>query len=69
MDEMTSKRLAGPRRRFLGRATVAVAGAAAGAIAMPNISRAETAVLKMQGAWAGADIFNDMAADYVSRVN
>ena len=60
---------AAPRRRFLKGAGVTVAGAAAGAIAMPNVSRAQTAVLKMQGAWAGTDIFNDMAMDYVNRVN
>jgi TRAP-type mannitol/chloroaromatic compound transport system substrate-binding protein len=60
---------AAPRRRFLKGAGITVAGAAAGAIAMPNVSRAQTAVLKMQGAWAGTDIFNDMAMDYVNRVN
>ena len=60
---------AGARRRFLKGATVTVAGAAAGAIAMPNVSRAQTAVLKMQGAWGAKDVFNDMALEYVDRVN
>ena len=46
-----------------------MAGAAAGAIAMPNVSRAQTAVLKMQGAWGSTDIFNEMAMEYVDRVN
>jgi TRAP-type mannitol/chloroaromatic compound transport system substrate-binding protein len=58
-----------PRRRqfFKGAATLAAAGAAT--VAMPNISRAQTAVLKMQGAWGGNDIFNEMALQYVERVN
>ncbi|MDX6749286.1 TRAP transporter substrate-binding protein [Geminicoccaceae bacterium 1502E] len=56
------------RRRFLkGGAMVAAAGAAT--VAMPNVSRAETTVLKMQGAWGAKDIFNDMAMEYVDRVN
>ena len=33
------------------------------------VSRAQTTVLKMQGAWGAKDIFNDMAVDYVKRVN
>ncbi|HET6468438.1 MAG TPA: TRAP transporter substrate-binding protein [Geminicoccaceae bacterium] len=56
------------RRRFIkGAATVAAAGAAT--VAMPNISRAQTTSLKMQGAWGATDIFNDMAMEYVDRVN
>jgi TRAP-type mannitol/chloroaromatic compound transport system substrate-binding protein len=56
------------RRRFLkGTATAAVAGAAT--VAMPNVSRAQTNVLKMQGAWGAKDIFNEMAMEYVDRVN
>jgi TRAP-type mannitol/chloroaromatic compound transport system substrate-binding protein len=56
------------RRRFLkGSATAAVAGAAT--VAMPNVSRAQTNVLKMQGAWGAKDIFNEMAMEYVDRVN
>ena len=35
----------------------------------PNISRAQTVTLKMQGAWGAKDIFNDMAQEYVTRVN
>jgi TRAP-type mannitol/chloroaromatic compound transport system substrate-binding protein len=56
------------RRRFLKGATAVAAGGAA-TIAMPNVSRAQTAVLKMQGAWGAKDIFNDMAIEYVDRVN
>ncbi len=69
MTTTTGGKPATARRRFLKGAGVSVAGAAAGAIAMPNVSRAQTTVLRMQGAWAGSDIFNDMAMDYVSRVN
>jgi TRAP-type mannitol/chloroaromatic compound transport system substrate-binding protein len=56
------------RRRFLTGATAVAAGGAA-MIAMPNVSRAQTVTLKMQGAWGAKDIFNDMAQDYVTRVN
>jgi TRAP-type mannitol/chloroaromatic compound transport system substrate-binding protein len=57
----------GTRRKFIAGAAAATAGATA--LAMPNISRAETVVLKMQGAWGAKDIFNDMALEYVDRVN
>lgn len=56
------------RRRFLKGGAVAAA-AAAGAVAMPNVSRAQTATLKMQGSWGAKDVFNEMAQDYVERVN
>jgi TRAP-type mannitol/chloroaromatic compound transport system substrate-binding protein len=53
------------RRKFLAGATIT--GAAA--VAMPQVSRAQTATLKMQGSWGAKDVFNEMAQDYVSRVN
>ncbi|MCS6877401.1 MAG: TRAP transporter substrate-binding protein [Geminicoccaceae bacterium] len=56
------------RRRFL-KAGAALAAGGAATIAMPNVSRAQTVVLKMQGAWAATDILNDMAMEYVDRVN
>ena len=56
------------RRRFLKGTAVAV-GAATGAVAMPNVSRAQTVTLKMQGSWGAKDVFNEMAEDYVKRVN
>ena len=55
------------RRRFLKVGAGATAGAAA-AVAMPQISRAQTVTLKMQGSWGAADIFNEMAQEYVKRV-
>ena len=55
------------RRGFLKAGTAAaVAGAA---LAMPNVSRAQTATLKIQGSWGAKDVFNEMAEDYVARVN
>jgi TRAP-type mannitol/chloroaromatic compound transport system substrate-binding protein len=56
------------RRKFLTGAAATAAGATA-VIAAPNISRAQTVTLKMQGAWGQTDIFNDMAMQYVDRVN
>jgi TRAP-type mannitol/chloroaromatic compound transport system substrate-binding protein len=55
------------RRKFLTGA----AGAAGAAITgFPMISVAQSPiVLKMQGSWGAKDIFNDMAEQYVARVN
>ena len=55
------------RRGFLkAGAAASVAGAA---LAMPGISRAQTVTLKIQGSWGAKDVFNEMAQDYVDRVN
>jgi TRAP-type mannitol/chloroaromatic compound transport system substrate-binding protein len=56
------------RRKFL-RAGAVAAGATAATLAMPNVSRAQSTVLKMQGSWGAKDVFNEMAEDYVKRVN
>lgn len=53
------------RRKFL----LAAGATGAAAIAMPQISRAQTATLKVQGSWGAKDVFNEMAQDYVERVN
>ena len=53
------------RRKFLAGA--AITGAAA--VAMPQVSRAQTATLKMQTSWPATDIFTEMAQQYVQRVN
>ena len=53
------------RRKFLGGA--AVAGAAT--LGMPEVSRAETVTLKMQGSWGAGDIFNDYATQLVDIIN
>ncbi len=55
------------RRRFL-KGGAGVAGAATAALAMPQVSRAETVTLKMQGSWGPSSIFSDMAKQYAERV-
>ncbi len=61
----TETRKATTRRKFLTAA--AVTGAAT--IAFPQVSRAQTVTLKMQGSWGAKDVFNEFAEDYVKRVN
>jgi TRAP-type mannitol/chloroaromatic compound transport system substrate-binding protein len=56
------------RRKLLKGGGVAAGAVAAGAIAMPNVSRAQTKTLKMQGSWGASDVFSDMARQYVERV-
>ncbi|MCA3575497.1 MAG: TRAP transporter substrate-binding protein [Aestuariivirga sp.] len=60
---------AASRRGFLKTgATAAAAGAAA--IAMPNVVRAQEAVVfKFQSTWPAKDIFHEYAQDFVNRVN
>jgi TRAP-type mannitol/chloroaromatic compound transport system substrate-binding protein len=53
------------RRKFLAGA--ALTGAAA--VAMPQVSRAQTTTLKMQTSWPATDIFTEMAQQYITRVN
>ncbi len=52
------------RRKFLAGA----AGVAALAAPMTSVAQSPI-VLKMQGSWGAKDIFNDMANEYVKRVN
>ncbi len=56
------------RRKLLKGGGVAAGAVAAGALAMPNVSRAQTVTLKMQGSWGAKSIFSDMAKQYVERV-
>jgi TRAP-type mannitol/chloroaromatic compound transport system substrate-binding protein len=56
------------RRRFLKGGGIAAA-AAAGTIAFPQVSRAQTVTLKMQSSWPPTDVFHDMAKEYVDRVH
>jgi TRAP-type mannitol/chloroaromatic compound transport system substrate-binding protein len=56
------------RRRFLGAAVAGTAGAAALTAPMISVAQSPT-VLKMQGAWGAKDVFNEMAEQYVARVN
>ena len=56
------------RRKFLTGAAAATAGAAT--LGFPMIGRTQSPiVIKMQGSWGSADIFNEMAQEYVKRVN
>jgi TRAP-type mannitol/chloroaromatic compound transport system substrate-binding protein len=56
------------RRKFLSGAAAATAGAAT--LGFPMIGRTQgPIVIKMQGAWGAKDIFNEMAQEYVTRVN
>ena len=69
MSEMTPDAGTKPaRRRFLGAAVAGVAGAAAMTAPMVSVAQSPI-VLKMQGAWGAKDIFNEMAEEYVKRVN
>src|SRR5688572_29128287 len=56
------------RRRFIGAAASGVAGAAAMAVPMISVEQSPV-VLNMQGSWGAKDIFNEMAEEYVKRVN
>jgi TRAP-type mannitol/chloroaromatic compound transport system substrate-binding protein len=59
---------AASRRKFLTGAAAAATGAAA--LGFPMIAKSQAPiVIKMQGAWGAKDIFNDMAQEYVTRVN
>jgi TRAP-type mannitol/chloroaromatic compound transport system substrate-binding protein len=56
------------RRKFLTGAAATATGAAA--LGFPMIGRTQSPVVfKMQGAWGAKDIFNEMAEQYVKRVN
>ncbi len=56
------------RRTFLTGAAAATAGAAT--LGFPAIVKSQSPiVIKMQGSWGSADIFNEMAQEYVKRVN
>jgi len=56
------------RRKFLKAGATAVAGAAT--VAMPQVVKAQEAVVfKFQSTWPSKDIFHEFAQDYVNRVN
>ncbi len=67
MSDKTKKTAQSGRRKFLKTAGAGAAGAAALSFPMVNTYGATT--LKMQGAWGAKDIFNEMAQEYVERVN
>jgi TRAP-type mannitol/chloroaromatic compound transport system substrate-binding protein len=53
------------RRKFL----LAAGATGAATIAMPQVSRAQTVTLKMQGAWGAQDIINEYGQNYARKVN
>jgi TRAP-type mannitol/chloroaromatic compound transport system substrate-binding protein len=60
---------ASSRRSFLRSGAVAAAAGAA-TLAMPNVARAQEAVVfKFQSTWPAKDIFHEFASDFVTRVN
>ena len=66
MTEIAEKTVS--RRKFLKTGTIA-AGATAGALAMPSVVTAQSPiVLKMQSSWPATDVFQEMATQYVDRV-
>ena len=56
------------RRKLLKGGAIAAGAATTGVIAMPQVSRAQTVTLKMQGSWGAKSIFSDMAKQYTERV-
>ncbi len=64
--DTTAKRTTSRRRFLTGAAGLGAGGAAA--VAMANVSRAQTVTLKMQTSWGAASTFQDLARQYVARV-
>jgi len=65
---MRGSRETAPGRR--GMLKVGAAGAvAATVLATPNVSRAQTVLMRFQTGWAARDILQEFAQDYVTRVN
>ncbi|MDH4150242.1 MAG: TRAP transporter substrate-binding protein [Betaproteobacteria bacterium] len=56
------------RRKFLTGAAAATTGAAIAGFPMISVAQSPI-VIKMQGAWGATDIFNEMAVEFVTRVN
>ncbi|CAA9280122.1 MAG: TRAP-type C4-dicarboxylate transport system, periplasmic component [uncultured Acetobacteraceae bacterium] len=67
MDHVGTATPHGGRRGVLKAAAVGATGMAV--LAAPNVSRAQTAVLRFQSTWPQRDIQQEFAQDYVSRVN
>ncbi len=65
---MATKKTKVSRRKFIKTGAV-VAGAGAATLAMPNVSMAATKTLKMQSSWGATSPFQDMAKEYVVRVD
>jgi TRAP-type mannitol/chloroaromatic compound transport system substrate-binding protein len=69
LKETSTETKAGPsRRKFLTGAAAVTTGAAITGFPMISVAQSPI-VIKMQGSWGSADIFNDMAQAYVKRIN
>ncbi len=69
MTKTTAENSSKSRRSFLKSGALAATGAA-GAVAMPNVVRAQDAIVfKFQSTWPAKDIFHEYAQDFVNRVN
>src|SRR5512147_1424442 len=66
-DLSMSKPSPAPRRRFLKSA--ATSTVAAGAMAAPMVSNAQTTTLRFQSTWPAKDIFHEYATDFAKKVN
>jgi len=64
-DRTISKSKSASRRKFL----LAAGATGAAAVAMPQVSRAQTMVWKYQSTWPTKDIFHEDAVDYANKVN
>jgi TRAP-type mannitol/chloroaromatic compound transport system substrate-binding protein len=67
-EKSTETKPSSTRRKFLTGAAAATTGAAITGFPMISVAQSPI-VLKMQGSWGAKDIFNDMAQEYVKRVN
>jgi TRAP-type mannitol/chloroaromatic compound transport system substrate-binding protein len=65
-DPGSNKAIDTNRRQILK--SVAVAAVGSTALVFPHISRARTTTIKMQTAWGAGDVYQEMARQYVERV-
>ena len=63
--ETTTTTKTSTRRKFL----LAAGATGAAAVAMPQVSRAQTVTWKYQSTWPTKDIFHEFAVDYAKKVN
>jgi len=68
-ETTNGRKPAAGRRRFLAAAALGGGAVAAGTLAAPQVSRAQTMTWRFQSTWPQRDIFHEFAADFVSRVN
>jgi len=66
-DKTTKTRQPAERRRFLAKA--ATGTVAAGALAAPMVSNAQTVSMRFQSTWPAKDIFHEYANDFAKKIN